>query len=290
MLDDFSSTKLNDTKISEPASSATKEPGPSGPGRPDDVAESSATGEVDEDDFAKQLQAGFADMMKDLESNPEMAKQFEELMSQFGGPPGAASGPIPPADATAASSVKGPASAATSTPKAAPTSPKPGEGNFQDNIRRTMERMQASDSSAASAQPDGMDNDMLASLMKELASGDGDGEDGLSKMLMGMMEQLTNKDILYEPMKELDTKFPDWLEKNGAGLKKEDKERYDLQRVLVGEIVGRFEKEGYSDSNTADREFIVERMQKVRVGDSSKRVVADIFDSRCKQQAPHLQI
>jgi len=35
-------------------------------------------------------------------------------------------------------------------------------------------------------------------------------------MLLGMMEQLTNKDILYEPMKELDDKFPDWMEKNGA--------------------------------------------------------------------------
>ena len=124
----------------------------------------------------------------------------------------------------------------------------------------------------------------MASLLKELASAEGaDGEDGFSKMLMGMMEQLTNKEILYEPMKELDTKFPDWLEKNGAGLKKEDRERYETQRILVGEIVGRFERQGYSDSNTADREYVVERMQKVRIGAFLGYVVeADVLlDASC---------
>lgn len=272
MLDDFSSTKIADSKAAQAAVPTTTAPTQSGPGRPDVAVPSDEHGEkeatADEEDFAKQLQAGFAEMMKDLESNPDMAKQFHELMSQIGDAPGAA----PPSDLATLPSAKG-APALASAAKSAQTSQrststsaaKPGEENFQHTIRRTMERMRASDSSASTA-PAASEDDMMANLLKELASAEGasgDGEEGFSKMLLGMMEQLTNKEILYEPMKELDTKFPDWLEKNGAGLKEDDKERYETQRVLVGEIVARFERKGYSDSNTDDREYVVERMQKV---------------------------
>ena len=78
-----------------------------------------------------------------------------------------------------------------------------------------------------------------------------------------MMEQLTNKDILYEPMKELDDKFPAWMEKNKEKTAKDDLKRYEEQKTLVREIVGRFERKGYSDDNRQDREYIVERMQNV---------------------------
>ena len=105
---------------------------------------------------------------------------------------------------------------------------------------------------------------MMAQLMKELqAGGGGGGEEDFNKMLMGMMAQLTNKDILYEPMKELYDKFPAWMEKNKASTGKEDLARFEEQHSLVKEIVGRFERKGYSDENEDDREYIVERMQKV---------------------------
>ena len=88
-----------------------------------------------------------------------------------------------------------------------------------------MERMQNSgdQATAAATSSDGAD-DFMAEMLKSLGSGDfnpgglGGGEDSedFSKMLMGMMEQLTNKEILYEPMKELHDKFPEWMEKNRA--------------------------------------------------------------------------
>lgn len=262
---------MADSKPSQPEPSTDTAPTASGPGRPE-ADTKAGTSASEEDDFSKQLQAGFAEMLRDLESNPEMAKQFEDLMSQFGGaPPGAMPG-MPAA---------APGAAASSAPQAAPSAPqseaqqptskpsapasKPGEESFQDTIRRTMERMKASDSSASTAQPSSGEDDMMANLLKELASANegGEGDDTFSKMLLGMMEQLTNKEILYEPMKELNTKFPDWMEKNSASLKKDDKERYETQRKLVGEIVARFEKPGYSDAKPDDREYIVDRMQKV---------------------------
>ena len=52
----------------------------------------------------------------------------------------------------------------------------------------------------------------LAEMLKQLDSaGGGDGaggEAGMANLLEGMMEQLMSKDILYEPMKDLQEKVP----------------------------------------------------------------------------------
>jgi peroxin-19 len=141
------------------------------------------------------------------------------------------------------------------------------DASFQETIRRTMERMQASGDQATAAAATSGGDDFMSELLKQMSSGDlgGEGsEEEFSKMLMGMMEQLTNKEILYEPMKELDDKFPEWFEKNKDSTPAEDLKRYEEQKVLVREIVAKFEESGYSDSNAADREYIVDRMQKVR--------------------------
>ena len=143
-----------------------------------------------------------------------------------------------------------------------------------------MERMQASGEQAtAAAAAEGTD-DFLAEMLKQMGGGgalDGAGEgneEEFSKMLLGMMEQLTNKEILYEPMKELDEKFPDWLVKNKGKTTKEDLKRYEEQQALVKEIVAKFEEKTYSDSKKEDREYIVERMQKVCAGASRALLLA----------------
>jgi len=108
-------------------------------------------------------------------------------------------------------------------------------------------------------------------MMKAMQSGGLDGEGGeedFSKMLLGMMEQLTNKEILYEPMKELHDKFPAWIEKNEATVAKDDMKRYREQQTYVQEIVSRFEEKTYKDENVADREYIVDRMQKMQAAGS----------------------
>ena len=53
-----------------------------------------------------------------------------------------------------------------------------------------------------------------------------------------------------------------WIEENKTKVDKDDLKRYEEQQTLVREIVGRFERKGYSDDNAQDREYIVERMQK----------------------------
>jgi peroxin-19 len=246
-----------------------------------------------DDELAAQLQAGMADLMGELDSNPEMQREFEKMMAELvqagqaatdaeaiehigkateavnlgGGAGGAGGDGLAAGIAAAAASSSSGGDAGKKS--ASSTAQQQQQESFQSTIRKTMERMQASDTSTsahtAAAASSTAEDDMMAQLMKELQSGGGmgGGEEDFNKMLMGMMAQLTNKDILYEPMKELHDKFPAWMEKNKATTGKEDLARFEEQHQLVKEIVGRFERKGYSDEDEDDREYIVERMQKV---------------------------
>lgn len=202
-----------------------------------------------------------------------MQAQFESFFKDLGAAAAAGAGEETSSAAAAggASSDSAAQGGGSQTPTGAG-----GQVNFQETIRRTMERMQASgdQATAAAAADTSSSDDFMAELLKQMAAGGLDAEGGglgggdgseeeLSKMLLGMMEQLTNKDILYEPMKELDEKFPEWMVANSDKVPEDDRKRYELQQGYVREIVAKFEEGTYSDANAADREFIVERMQKV---------------------------
>ena len=244
MLDEFSATKIDEKEDSPKAS---------GPGRPDAQASSEAPVEAT-DDFGKQLQEQMAALMGEIDETPEMRQQIEAMMKQLG------------AVAEPQSKGKDDAVPKTNETISGPSASSNTEESFQETIRKTMERMQASGKQATAAVASDDSEDILAQMLKDMQGSGIDGagsEEDFSKMLMGMMEQLTNKDILYEPMKELHDKFPGWMIKNKENTKADDLQRYEEQQRLIGEIVGRFERKGYSDDNAADREFIVERMQKV---------------------------
>ncbi|KAM0557249.1 hypothetical protein ACHAPJ_005513 [Fusarium lateritium] len=252
MLDEFSTVKLDQEKPAEAAASSKP-----------DVPKESTSGKqpepedaFSEEEFAKQLQAGMADLLGELEQSPDMQSQFEDIFKHIAAAEGAGDAPPP-------SSSKGPAPQAPAE-----------DASFQDTIKRTMERMQASGDQATAAAASGSADDFMSEMLKQLGSGDlgdlgGEGsEEEFSKMLMGMMEQLTNKEILYEPMKELDEKFPEWLIKNRDSTPKDDLKRYEEQQSIVREIVAKFEEKTYSDSNATDREFIVDKMQKMQAAGS----------------------
>ncbi|KAF7896311.1 hypothetical protein EAF00_006325 [Botryotinia globosa] len=256
MLDEFNAAKP-ESKAPAPTST-TATTGSEKPPVADDPLLGGGEGLTD-DDFAKQLQAGMAELMGELETSPEMQAQFESMLKEMGGL--GENGPAPPPPSAPK---PGP-----SNTKAAPGSA--GEETFQETIKKTMERMQASGDQATAAAAEDNSDDLLAEMMKAMGAGgmDGEGsEEDFSKMLLGMMEQLTNKEILYEPMKELDDKFPAWLEKNSASTPADDLKRYKEQQVFVREIVARFEQKTYKDENASDREYIVERMQKMQAAGS----------------------
>ncbi|PGH18126.1 hypothetical protein AJ79_00754 [Helicocarpus griseus UAMH5409] len=169
-----------------------------------------------------------------------------------------------------------------------------GEEAFQETIRKTMERMQASgDKATAAAAEDGTD-DMLMQLLKAMESGAGAGgpgagglgdDESLDKIFNSMMESLSNKEMLYDPMKELHNKFGPWLEENRSKVPKEDLERYELQATIVKEIVQKFDEEGYSDDKPEDRSYIWERMQKMQSAGSPPEALVPLPDEAGIQEA-----
>lgn len=294
MLDDFSAVEINAKKADvsaagpgRPSSSSTSAPAPDGAAAAAPLEPKVEEDPLSEDDFAKQLQAGMAELMGEIESSvfsllslhtprahktnnpcqPEMQAQFESIFKELGAAAtasGASSGTAAPGSASVPA--PGPPRGAVANP--APSSSAPaGEASFQETIRRTMERMQTSGEQATAAAAAEGSDDFMAELLRQMQAGGGDlgegGEEEFSKMLLGMMEQLTNKDILYEPMKELNDKFPEWMRENRDKIAEEDRKRYEVQEELVAEIVAKFEEASYSDSNAEHREYIVDRMQKV---------------------------
>ncbi|KAI1085126.1 Pex19-domain-containing protein [Whalleya microplaca] len=289
MLDEFSTVKLDSNKPAAAGATA------SGPGRPVTTASTSTStptlnvdvppaepDDFSEEEFQKELQAGMAELMGDFENSPDMQAQFEDIFKGLGA-------------AAAAGSEDATGSIPQSSEKAAADSSQ--EASFQETIRRTMARMQESGNQAtAAATAEGSEDDFIAEMMKAMKDmpSEGGGEENFSKILMGMMEQLTNKEILYEPMKELNDKYPGWMEKNKDTLAQDDLKRYQEQQVLVAEMVAKFEEPTYADSNAADREYVVDRMQKMQaagspphdlVGDMpSAKEVLDAPDESCAPQ------
>ena len=262
VLDEFANTKLDSEASTASAPKAAPQPSApsaSGPGRPEDISPAELLLQ-DEDEFAKKLQEEMAQLL----GQGDFQNQFEEIMKEMNSELGGDHLPAPTASEAAAIASS---SLEDGTPLKASASTSKADKSFQDTIRKTMERMQESgDAASSAAASSASQDDILAQMLKEMESGGfgGEGNDeDFSKILMGMMEQLTNKEILYEPMKELDDKFPAWMEKNKDKVPQEDLKRYEEQQGLVKEITARFERKGYSDDNAKDREYIVERMQKV---------------------------
>lgn len=193
-----------------------------------------------------------AALMGDVEESPEMKKEIQAMMEEL------------------TLTVEG--EDTRSTAKAGGVTGSSSAGKpFQTTIQETVERMRTSEEHAAAAAASEDPDEILAQMLKEMQDGGLDvaeNEEDFSNMLVGMMEQLTNKDILLEPMEELHDKFPAWMAKNKTNIKEDDLKRYEDQQRLVGEIVEKFHEKTYSDTNPQDRSFIVERMQQVgqRIG------------------------
>ncbi|PWY84579.1 Pex19 protein [Aspergillus sclerotioniger CBS 115572] len=266
------------------------------PAQPD-AAQAPSADDFDEEAFLRQLEQDMANMMggasndptgsSAAQADPEFLDQDAETFAKYLEESG-----VTPSDflkqlvgdvmmkgedgddSTTAATAGSSSSAAPPPAAAAAAAATPAGGNnaapetFNDTIQRTIERMKESgDKATAAASEDDVSDDLVAQLIKAIEAGAGDGDEGdLTKMFMGMMEQLSNKEILYEPMKELDTKFGPWIAENkGKGkVSDEDMARYEKQAGVVALIVTKFEEKGYSDEDPKCREYVWEKMQEMQ--------------------------
>lgn len=147
-----------------------------------------------------------------------------------------------------------------------------GPDGFKDVVSKTLERLKENGPKVDHniAQEQGQ-QDVLTQMLSELANGNpesgGAGEDGVDDAILAMLNQMSSKQVLYEPMREMHTEFAKWLDANGSKTKKEDLDKYHRQFGLVAHIVQVFEKPTYRDDH--DRQEITQLLDQLeQLGDT----------------------
>ncbi|KAI0037111.1 Pex19 protein [Vararia minispora EC-137] len=134
------------------------------------------------------------------------------------------------------------------------------EDPFQKSIRQAMERLKESDANMQTNAADGDDD--LQKLLSSL--GDSNIDEDLHGIIEGMMGQLMSKDVLYDPLKELQDKFPPYMQEHAATLKFEDKRRYDAQIITINKIMAVFADPAYKDEDPEKSAEIVALMSEMQ--------------------------
>lgn len=194
-----------------------------------------------EDDVAHQLKKGLDEVVSQMKSDPEAQKAFESLMKNLSLDVGEAD------------------------PKQPPEKPL----TFEDTIAQTMDRLQH----------DSIDNnDFLPRMLKDLEAAAGaDGSGGIDSLLVGLMEELGSKEVLYEPMKEIHDQFPKWLDAHAADLPADELTRYKQQQRVVAQIVAKYEDVSYSDNDPVARRVITKLMEEMQAtGAPPTDLVSDV--------------
>ena len=231
LLDDFADDVLSKPPGStiENQSQTEKSNATAGVQRDSETPRKDPTNPLGED-----FQKSIAELMKDMNiEDPETQEQFATLVSQF---------------------------ETEHREEVEKESAKP--ANFEYVMKETMERLRKSGEDIDSK----IKNDHLGSnpedLLTQLLAGMGEnglggaGDMDMSKLLVEMLEQLSSKEVLYEPIKDLNQKFPEYLKENKHKLESLKYDNYNKQYEITQEIVDIFESKDYSDANKQQRDQV----------------------------------
>lgn len=156
---------------------------------------------------------------------------------------------------------------------------KENRGGFKDVISSTLDRLKENGSKVDSTLEEekkqksnvgGNPDEVLSQLLKDLVNDPGsmpaDGE--MDNAILSILNQMSSKEVLYQPMKEMKAEFYVWLEDNQDLPEHKDKmETYRQQYALIGELITIYEKADYS--NDKDREEVTALLDKLeQLGDS----------------------
>ncbi|KAJ3025162.1 UNVERIFIED_CONTAM: hypothetical protein HDU68_007410 [Siphonaria sp. JEL0065] len=113
----------------------------------------------------------------------------------------------------------------------------------------------------------------IEAMMKELETMMGSAE--FEDMFGNVMGQLMNRDLLYEPMKDLAAKYPEYLQENKNSISPEDYQRFTSQHQIVVQIMKVYD----DDSVTGDEEQkqVGDLMQKMQeLGNPPDGIMQDL--------------
>ncbi|XP_076884747.1 peroxisome biogenesis protein 19-1-like [Bidens hawaiensis] len=113
------------------------------------------------------------------------------------------------------------------------------------------------------------DDAMLQDLVKQFEELTSSQE--LESMMETMMQQLLSKQVLHEPMKEIEQQYPKWLQENKSKLNEKDFDHYVCQYRLIKEVNTVYETE------PGNFVKINEHMQKVQeCGQPSNNIIKEL--------------
>ncbi|KAJ3121671.1 Peroxisome chaperone and import receptor [Physocladia obscura] len=113
----------------------------------------------------------------------------------------------------------------------------------------------------------------MEAMMKELEEMMGSAE--FEDMFGDVMGQLMSRDLLYEPMKDLATKYPEYLAENQSSLSREDYARFELQNNIVSQIIQIYDDPAITGDTEQKR--VADLMQKMQeLGNPPEGMMADI--------------
>ncbi|CCH62953.1 hypothetical protein TBLA_0I02970 [Henningerozyma blattae CBS 6284] len=120
------------------------------------------------------------------------------------------------------------------------------------------------------------ENDLLSQLLDQFVNGgedndaeNGDGE-GMDDAILNILNKMSSKEVLYEPMKEMYIEFGEWFANNEE--KEEFKDMiptYRKQYAIVQKITDVYEREDYRNDNIEYKEEITVLLDELQeLGDS----------------------
>ncbi|KAG0038830.1 Peroxisome chaperone and import receptor [Podila clonocystis] len=203
-------------------------------------------------EFQESMAMGMEELMREMSSNSEFQKTFDEMFKGM--------------DLDLEKkSVGAPTDSQAKAPE--PT------GSFQDRITKTMDKLKDSSEQVEAQVAQDSEEALMAEMMKQM-EGMAEGGD-FQNVLEGMMEQLMSKDILYEPMLDLQQKYPQWLQDNKGKISESEFARYEKQYGYVNEIVAFFDKPEFDDKSDTQAKSVIELMQNMQ---DCGQPPADILD------------
>ncbi|CCO34151.1 Peroxisome biogenesis protein 19-1 AltName: Full=Peroxin-19-1 [Rhizoctonia solani AG-1 IB] len=145
---------------------------------------------------------------------------------------------------------------------------------FQRTIRQAMDKLKSSDENAR-ASGSGNEDD-FADFLKQLSDGGDGNEDGLKGMIENMMGQLMGKEILYEPLVEMNDKFPGYFAEH-PNLPEADLKRHKAQQAIVKQLVEIYQKPNYSDDDKETGKEVLRLMNEMQeLGSPPTEVMGEV--------------
>mmetsp|Transcript_9356 Transcript_9356/g.22524 ORF Transcript_9356/g.22524 Transcript_9356/m.22524 type:complete len:295 (+) Transcript_9356:123-1007(+) len=117
--------------------------------------------------------------------------------------------------------------------------------------------------------PESVNDAMFAKVAEQIDSLQENGD--MQSLVDSLMEQLLSKEVLYQPMRDIASRYPEWLQANRDALSAEDLDKYERQHRKIQRVCELYETE------PTNFEKLVSLMQEVQAcGQPPSEIVQEL--------------